>query len=413
MALGVNVVMGQGIFLLPGVAAAMLGPAAIGALLLAALIACLIALCFAEVGARFRTTGGAYVYARETFGPFIGFEVGWMVCCVAVISWAALAIGFTEVVSTLVPAVGVGWLQSVVAIGLMLVLAGANMFGAKLGATISTVFSIAKLLPVALFIAVGLFHVRQDLFSPFAPHGYERLAETTLLLLYAFVGFESSVVPAGEMKNPQKAVPVALMGVMAALCLVYLAIFVIAMGTLPELAGHPNPVAAASEGFMGSAGGTLVAVGIVVSVFGINAACTLVAPRKVFAMAERGDLPAAFARVHAGTGVPRVAIGVALAVAAALSLTGTFKELAILGVVARFVQYIPTCIAVLVLRRRDPSAAGFRIPLGPVVPIAAVCLCAWLIVSTDPGKLLGGLAGLLLGVPFYLLARRRAAGRPT
>lgn len=407
MALGVNAVIGQGIFLLPGLAAAMLGPASLLALLLAAAVAFLIALCFAEVGSRFRATGGAYVYARETFGPLVGFEVGWMLCAVGIISWAALANGFTVVLGRFVPAVASGWLQPVVAIGLMVVLGGVNFFGAKLGAAVSTFFSIAKLVPVALFIVVGLFHVEGALFSPFAPKGYGDLAEGTLLLLYAFVGFESSVVPAGEMKNPQRAVPLALVSVMALVCLAYAAVFVVATGTLPAVAGHANPVAAASARFMGPLGGTLIAAGIVVSVFGINTGAALVSPRKVFAMAERGDLPASLARVHQGTGTPRVAIVVTFAIAALLSLSGTFKELAILGVVARFVQYIPTCLAVIVLRRRHGRPEGFGLPLGPLVPVLAVGLCLWLIVNTEPMKLLWGGCALLLGLPFYFLARRR------
>lgn len=409
MALGVNAVIGQGIFLLPGLAAAVLGPASLVALMAAAVIAFLIALCFAEVATRFKTTGGAYVYARETFGPFVGFEVGWMLCCVGIISWAALANGFTEVFARFVPAVGEGWVQPVVAIGLMAALAFINMWGAKMGATLSTFFSIAKLVPVLLFVALGLFHIEGALFDPFAPGGFGRLAEGTILMLYAFVGFESSVVPAGEMKNPQRAVPIALMSVMALVCLAYLAVFFVTIGTFPDIAGHENPVAAASERFMGPTGGLLIAAGIVVSVFGINTGAALVSPRKLYALAESGDLPKPLARVDTKTGTPRVAIGVTFLIAAGLSLTGTVRDLAILGVVARFAQYIPTCLAVIVLRRRDGSKKpeGFRVPLGPVIPLLAVALCLWLIVNTEPSKLLWGGGALLVGAVFYGVSKLR------
>lgn len=422
MALGVNAVIGQGIFLLPGLAAGLLGPSSIVALLLAALIAFLLALCFAEVGCRFETTGGAYVYARETFGSFVGFEVGWMLAVVGIISWAALSNGFAVVLATFVPALKSGWPRAATSLGLLTMLTLVNMRGAKMGAVVSTFFSIAKLLPVALFIVVGLFNLQSELFSPFAPKGWGNLAEATLLLLYAFVGFESSVVPAGEMQNPKRAVPIALMSVMALVCLAYLLVFVTTIGTLPSVAGHGNPVAAASEVFLGKAGGTLIAAGICVSVFGINAGAALVSPRKVYALGERGDLPTIIARLDPQTGAPQVAILITAIVAAGLSLTGTFKELAIVGVVARFVQYIPTSIAVLVLRRRDASAgaeprraeAGFRVPFGPVIPILAVGLCIWLIVNTPPMRLLAGGGALVLGVPFYLWAnaRRRAGSTP-
>lgn len=409
MALGVNAVIGQGIFLLPGLAAAILGPASIVALLLAAVIAFLIALCFAEVGTRFKSTGGAYVYARETYGNFVGFEVGWMLCCVGIISWAALANGFTVVFARFVPAVGEGWLQPVVAIGLMVFLAVVNLLGAKMGAVVSTFFSIAKLLPVTIFVLVGFFHLEGAFYEPFAPEGYTRLAEATILMLYAFVGFESSVVPAGEMRNPQRAVPIALMTVMALVCVTYLAVFVVTIGTFPDVAGHGNPVAAASERFMGSTGGLLIAVGIVISVFGINAGAALVSPRKIYALAERGDLPSVVSRVDPRTGTPRVAIAVTFAIAAVLSLTGSVRDLAILGVVARFVQYIPTCLAVIVLRRRDGAdrPKSFRVPFGPVIPLLAVVLCLWLLWNTESSKLIWGGVALVAGIPFYFLGRRR------
>lgn len=415
MALGVNTVVGQGIFLLPGLAAAMLGPASLVALLLAAGIALLIALCFAEVGSRFEQTGGAYVYARETFGSFVGFEVGWMLCCVGVISWAALANGFCVVLGHFIPEVMTGWLQPTVAIGLIIALAGINLVSAKLGARVSTVFSIGKLIPVALFVIVGVFYIDSALYEPFSPEGYGHLAEGTILLLYAFVGFESSVVPAGEMENPRRAVPIALLSVMGLVCLAYVSVFAITIGTFPDVAGHANPVAAASDGFLGTRGATLIAIGIVISVFGINAGAALVSPRKLFAFAEQGDLPAVIARVESRSQTPQVAIGLTALAAILLSLTGSFKDLAILGVVARFIQYIPTCLAVIVLRRRHAATSEkdddevFRLPFGPAIPLLAIGLCLWLLINVDSSKLIGGGLALLAGVPFYLLARRARA----
>ena len=304
VALGINGIIGQGIFLLPGLAAAKMGAASIVAISVAGLLSFLIALCFAEAGSRFSSTGGAYVYAKEAFGDFVGFEVGWITCCVAVISWAALANGFTLVLGHFLPAVAEGWLQKVTAVGLMCALAGINLFGARMGANVSTFFSVAKLIPLVMFIGVGVFAIDAGLFTPFAPHGMAPLAEATLIILYAYVGFETLVVPAGEMTNPQRNVPLALMIVMALVSAVYLLVLTVAIGTLPDLAGHPNPVAAASGIFMGGAGATLVAAGICVSVFGTNAGAALVSPRRFFALAERGDLPPILAKTHVGTGAP-------------------------------------------------------------------------------------------------------------
>lgn len=407
VALGINGVVGQGIFLLPGLAAARMGPAALIALTLGAVLSLLIALCFAEVGARFRGTGGAYLYVRDAFGSFAGFEVGWMTCCVAVISWAALANGFTEVCSIFVPAVGEGAVQKATAVGLITVLTAVNLQGAALGAAVVRLCTVAKLVPIFCFVTLGLFYVEPANFQPFAPHGVQApLAETTLLLLYAYVGFETLVVPAGEMDDPERSVPKALAIVMGGVAVVYLSIFVVAVGTLPELAGHPNPVAAASERFMGPLGGTIIAAGIVLSVLGTNAGAALVSPRRFYALAERRDLPEFFARISPRTGAPVHAIQLTWLLSCLLCLSGSFAELAVLGVVARFAQYIPTVLAVIVLRRRDgPVPGGFRLPLGPVIPLATVALCLWLLANTDPVKLGMGAVALVLGAVLYGLKR--------
>lgn len=420
VALGINGVIGQGIFLLPGFAAALMGPASLTALGLAGLLSCLIALCFAEVGSHFDKTGGAYVYAREAFGDFVGFEVGWLTCCVAVIAWAALANGFTEVLAHFVPAVTEPTTQKVVAVSLMTALMGINLFGARIGASVSTFFSVAKLIPLILFVGVGVFHLQGALFEPFAPQGYGSLADATLVLLYAYVGFETLVVPAGEMKDPQKNVPIALMTVMAVVTVVYMAVLTVSIGTLPELAGHQNPVAAASGNVLGAVGGTIVAAGICVSVFGTNAGSALVSPRRFYALAERGDLPKIFAAIDPDSGSPRPAIVLTWALAVALALTGSFKELAVLGVVARFLQYIPTCLAAIVFRHRyrNQPRHGFTLPFGPVIPLATIGLCVWLLVesyASNPERLHWGGLAVLIGVPLYFLARwnRRRAGAAT
>ena len=306
-----------------------------------------------------------------------------------------------------IPQVAEGWLQKVVAVGLMVVLTGVNLRGAKQGAMVSTFFSVAKLVPMAVFVAAGAFAIDSANFQPFAPQGYGDLAETTLILLYAFVGFETLVVPAGEMENPQRNVPKALIAVMAVVSVVYLAVLTVSIGTLPEIAGHNNPVAAAAANVLGPVGGTLVAVGIIISVFGTNSGAALVSPRRFYAMAERGDLPKVFARVDPSSGVPVPAVLLTMALSSVLAVTGSFVELAALGVLARFLQYIPTCLAAIVLRRRDGSETieGFRLPFGPALPILTVILCCVLMANTSADRLIKGGIAVLIGAVLYGLSR--------
>jgi amino acid transporter len=413
--LGLNGVIGQGIFLLPGKAAEKMGPAALIGLLIGGLLCFCIALCFAEVGSRVKGTGGAYLYARKAFGEFVGFEVGWMTCCVAVIAWATLSNGFTEVFAEFVPTVGEGLTQKFVAVGVVTLLTLVNLMGADMGARVVKFFTIAKLVPIAVFIVVGLFYIEPSNFIPFAPKGYAPLAQTTMILLYAYVGFETMVVPAGEMSNPQRTVPLSLFIVIAISAVVYILLYVVATGTYAGLAGTKNPVALAAGEFMGRFGGTLILIGIALSVFGTNAGAALVSPRRFFALAERGDLPAVIGRVSPKTGAPVPAILLTWLLAVSLTVSGSFEQLLVLGVVARFAQYIPTTLAVLVLRRRsdyDPSA-GYTIPGGPLVPLVTLCLCGWLLFNTDPVKLQMGAQALAVGAILYAIKKQRTRTKGT
>jgi amino acid transporter len=386
-----------------------MGPAALLPLVFAGFLCFLIALCFAEVGSRFGGTGGAYLYAREAFGGFVGFSVGWSVWWVRVISSAALAnafaVTFLDLFGDARPVPG----ELVMALVLLL-LALANLRGVKAGAILTNVATVAKLVPLALFVLVGLFAVSGDRFVPFAPEGYGAFAETTLLLLWAFVGFEMLAVPAGEMERPGRAVPLALLIVMGGVTILYAGVYVVATGTFAGLAGADNPVARSAGAFLGPVGGGIVAVGIALSVFGTNAGSALVTPRCLYALAEQRQMPEVLARVHPRWRTPAVAIAVSFALSLALALSGSFEQLAVASVVARFAQYLPTCVAVLVLRRRDRRSgrtpASFRLPLGPTVPVLATVLCVGLLTRVEPARLLAGGVMLALGVPFYLVFGR-------
>ncbi len=426
VALGINGVIGTGIFLLPGKAHGLMGPASILTLLFAALLSLLIALCFAEVGSKFKGTGGAYLYALRTFGDTPGFFVGWMVLIVTLTSWAAMVNGLATAVSAYVPALAKGepW-RDVAMVTFMAGLTGLNLLGAKMGARVSNIFTVAKLVPIILFIVIGLFHIETEHFTPFAPMGLEEnFFDTTLLILYAYVGFEALVVPAGEMANPRRAVPLALISVLVVSVVVYVGVLVVATGTLPEIAGHASPVQAASENFMGGLGAKVIAAGILISMIGVNSAQVLVGPRRVFALSENGHLPRVLSWVSP-KGVPHVALVAILVVSSVLAVgIGDFATLAKVSVVARFAQYIATCLAAFLATLRGKKTIGdadqgttFQLPWGPAIPIGALVLCAVLLVKSAQGDIVpfkyGGYA-LLAGVPVYAIIlavrRMRASG---
>jgi amino acid transporter len=187
----------------------------------------------------------------------------------------------------------------------------------------------------------------------------------------------------------------------------------VAIGILPEIAGVENAVGQAAQRAFGAIGGGFIAAGILASVVGINSASALILPRRLSALAEQGDLPRSLARLHPRWGTPWLAILVVYALTGAAALAGTFEELVLLSVVARLLQYVPTCLAVLVFRRGPRPGVGppaFRLALGPVVPVAALGLCAWLLSTLGWPHLLAAGAAALCGLPCYFAARR-AAGR--
>ena len=413
--LGVNCVIGSGVFLLPGLAAENLGPASVVAVLAAGALAGLIALCFAEASSRFNASGGAFVYSRAAFGPFVGFEVGWLAALAGVVAWGALVNGWSVALSRLVPALAEGAPKVAVILGLVLALGLLNAWGAKPGAQLSNLFTVAKLATLAVFLVAGVAAIETARFEPFAPQGFGALPEAMLLFLYAYVGFENLVVPAGEMSDARRCVPRAVVIIMSTVMVLYVAVQSVSVGTLDELPGLRNAVAVSAESFLGSLGGTFIAVAVVISIIGVNAASSLILPRRFSAMAEEGVLPRGLAKLHPEHGTPTRSVLLTHVLVALVALSGSFKELAVLAVIGRLMQYIPTCLAVLVLRRGDRTspaveAAAWRLPFGPAIPVAALLLCGWLLTTVETPQLLAGAAAAIAGVPVFWLLRRHGAG---
>ena len=404
VAIGINGIVGTGIFFLPGQAAAMLGPAALLTFLIAGAAAMSMVFCFAEMGSRFRSTGGPVVYAQAAFGNLAGFSVGWMAVVTRFAAWGALANAMVTSLDVLAP--GIAQHRTLLLCGLFATLATVNCAGVDWSARITNFFTLAKLLPMIFFIGVGLFHLDFDLYRPFAPHGYSELGAGTLLIFFAFSGFELLPVVAGEMKSPRRSVPRALFVVMGTITVVYLGIWAVCAGTLPTLAGSESPVSDAAALFLGPAGALLVSLGILMSVLGVNAATSISSSRFLYALGEASQVPKIFGRVHTRTKAPVPAILFTSAATLVLALSGSFVELAVLSVVARFTALIPSCLAVFVLRRQRPDEPpGYRVPLGPVIPVVALCLCVWILSQAEIRQLLYGALALLAGWVFFAIRR--------
>jgi basic amino acid/polyamine antiporter, APA family len=407
--LALNDVVGSGIYLLPAVAAALLGAASLGAVAVAAVVVLLVVLCFAEAASRFDQPGGAYLYARTAFGDFVGLEVGWMAWLTRVASVASLSVGFAQAIAYLWPAADAGVTRALVIALPLLALTAINLVGVAAGARTAVALVLTKLVPLLIFVGAGIFA-----FSPqrllaqhaVAPPDVGRLGEAALLLLFAFAGFENTPAPAGEYKRPERDVPFALLAEIAIVAGLYFAVQAVALGTLPDVAASRTPLADAARLFLGSWGGILLTAGAAASILGTNSNSVLAGPRYLFALARDGYGPRFLARVHPRWHTPAAAILVQTAVALPLALAGTFTGLAALSVVARLATYLATALAVPVLRRKLGDRPGaFRLPGGPAIPWAAAAVALALAASATRHDLFAAVAALAVGVLLFLLRR--------
>lgn len=411
--LGINAIIGSGIFLLPGKAYALEGINSLWIYGIDTVLALILALVFAEAASRFDKTGGPYIYAKEAFGDFVGFEVGFLKWAVGIVAWATIAVGFATALGALWPWAATPEGKNTVAITLVVLLGLVNLFGVPLTKAFNNVVTVGKLVPLILVAAVGIFAVTGGSWAPelTTPDFGTSFIPAVILVFYAFTGFESIGVAAGEVKDPKRRIPVAILVGIGTAAVLYVLIQIVSVGVLgADLAKSTTPVAGVANKLFGPFGLILVSVGALVSIGGITVAQSFIAPRSGVALSESGVLPEFLSKVN-GFGAPAGSIIVTTLLAVPLILSGSFVQLAAISVLTRFAQYIPTSIAVLVLRRTaKDKPALFRIPLGPLVPILGALLSTALLVyaGVDKGgleKLAWGVGALVVGVPVYFIFR--------
>lgn len=410
-AIGINQVIGVSIFLIPSQLVALIGNWSPIAFVLAGLASLAVALCFAEVGSRFEGTGGPYLYTQAAFGRFVAFEVGWMQWFTRAASQASVANGIALALAFYWPVMKTGAARAVLITTLVLVLAIINARGITQSAWLVNGLTIAKLLPLALFIAVGAFFAEWDKLAPLPDLTLEGAAAAGLLLIFTYGGYDVIGVPAGEASDPRRHLPFAFVATIVTVTVVMTVAQVIAMTTYDDLASSTTPIADAAFGFMGPAGAALIGIGSVVSMTGNNAGQVLTGSRMLFALAENRALPRFFGYVHPIHRTPSKAIWFTSLVALLLALSGSFVYLATVSAVARLVTYTGACASTLALRHKRfegrVEPATFTVPLGPVVPAIAILVSVALLAGATKAQLLGGAAALVAGAVLFWMNRGR------
>ena len=388
VALMINGIIGAGIFGLPSRIHSLTGPYGLVAFVVCAVVVGCIGLCFAEVSSRFMDTGGPYLYTERAFGGLAGFLVAWLMWITRVTALGLISNVMASYLSFFWPPAGSGWGRAGAMSAAMLALTAINLAGVRLAAGVGGVLAIAKLVPLFLFVGVGVFFIEPRRFAAPSPPDASSLSQAVLQLIFAFGGFEAVVIAAGEARDPRRDVPFALLAALACVTLLYVLIQAVCIGTLPALATSEKPLADAARRFMGAPGASMVALGALVSTIGTLGASLLVGPRLLFAMAERSQMPRWLGSTHARFHTPHRAILVTGAVALALSISGTFTYLLGLNVIARLATYLGTAGALVVFRRRERDRpALFSVPAAGLVVPLALAACLWLLARSGTREL--------------------------
>jgi APA family basic amino acid/polyamine antiporter len=395
-----NMVIGAGIFVLPGVVAAQLGSAAIVAYAACALIVALVFLCYTEVGCRITRSGGSYAYVEEAFGPFAGsvtstlLWLGFSVC-----SDAALAVALTDALAKIIPILQQPMVRVAFLVALFASLAAINIVGIQAGLRVLAVSTLAKLAPLVLLAIAGLFTLNPEFLRITEWPSLATFGATTLVLFFAFGGAETALSCGGEIKDPMRTVPRGLFLGVSGILLLYVILQVVAQGNLgPELASNTEaPLAASATRVFGNWGAQMLMLGMVVSVFSLMLGDMLNTPRVIFAAARDGLLPRPMSKVHARFRTPHVAILFYATTGCLFALSGTFRQLAVMAAGSILLVYLGVSLSVIRLRQKHgmPAPGQFRIPGGPVIPLLSAAVVLLLLTQLSTGEALG-LGGLLL-----------------
>lgn len=411
VAFSINLTIGAGIIGLQGRIQALAGNYSIAIIVACGLLIALIGLCFAEVASRFDRSGGPQLYASVAIGPVTGFTVGWLLWISRVGSCAVVSNLLVDYAMVLWPPLGAPVARALIIAALALGYLWINIRGIRQTSVVSTAFTLCKLLPLIAFVAIGVFFVDPHALQlgPLPTAG--DLSSAALLAAYAFFGFDATSVLAGEVRDPARSVPFAIVISIGAVLLLYALIQTVCVGTLPTLAMSQRPLADAAVAFIGPVGAIVIALTAIIACAGVYGASFTPGTRLLFAMAERGQLPARFGEVHSRYRTPVNTIIATSAVVLVLALSGSFIYLVKVTLIARISVYAVTCATLPLLRqRKDVPRAAFVLQGGPALAGLAIACCLLALANSSMRELFDVAVAAVLGL--ILLAVSRMSRRP-
>ena len=407
-----NSMIGAGIFALPGVVAPRAGLWSPWLFLIIGVLVISIVLTLAELASYFKDSGGPVLYTTTAFGPLTGFTTGWILFVSRVAAFAAN----TNVMAIYLAVVWPWFGTDIGRVALIVTVCGAltwsNYIGVKEGVRTMAVITVLKLIPIALLIILGLQHVSGDTLFPSNMPTIDDLGGTTLLLIYAFVGFESATIISGETKNPKKTLPRALVRTVIGTGFLYFLIVLTFISVLPDASTSSQTLTDVGRELMGPAGVIMMTFAAFFSIGGNLSAIMLAVPRLPFALAEERLLPRWFGHVHEKYATPSNSILLLGGMGLVLALSGTFELLAAASSLTRLIAFV-LCIGSLPIIRRKASEEelrdAYRLRGGYAIPFVALVLCLWIGAQSDlrAWQVTGSL--LAVGLVLYTLASKRRA----
>jgi amino acid transporter len=409
----INCVIGTSIFVLPAALAGYVGAFAPLAFLVGAVALGAVAICFAEAGSRVSTSGGTYGYVEAAFGPLPAYITGTLQWLADLLACGGVSAALADMFIKFVPPSFTAPARVGIIVGLIASLALLNIGGIARAARFVNAATLLKLLPILVFIVVGVSAVHAANFTGEAIPGVKASGRALILILFALSGIETSLNASGEVVNPARTVPRALAIATFAVVLLYVSVQAVAQGVLGSSLAHSNAPLADAMAQISPALRLLIMVAAAVSGFAFLGSNILASPRMLFALARDGLLPRILGRVHARNHTPHVAILVYSAVAAGLALTGTYVELAVLSALATVPVYIAGCSAALRLAQRRVMLSGepLNFPWLTTAAIIGIASMLALIALASRAEIAGLTAMIGASAVVYVLQTRMLRGQ--
>jgi amino acid transporter len=407
-AISLNGVIGAGIFALPAVAAAAAGLFSPWLFLICSLMIMTVVLSMARAASFFAGTGGPLAYVAHAFGPFAGFQVGWLFTFSRVTAFAANINLLLTYMAWFWAPLGQGLTRQITLTLACALFTWVNVAGLRRGMQAIFALTLLKLIPLTLVILLGLTRLNPEVFTHAGLPAIDGMGETLLVLLYAFVGFEAAAVPAGEARNPRRDIPRALVSSVVGITVLYVLMQIVVISVLPEIAHSSTPLIDVSLELMGSAGAALMVTGAVFSISGNCTSMMFNAPRMVYAMSRQELLPGWFGAVHVRYGTPANATLFVGGLSLFLSISGSFVWLAAMSTVVRLLVYAACILSLPRLHTAlAADAHAFTLPGGNLIPLLALILCIWLMTFASGQSWLTTALFAAIGTVFYFATYRR------